>query len=247
MRRFFTEPQNIAENKARIFEDASHITKVLRMNIGDEILIFDGTGYEYTARLTALDKERCEAEITSSQFSNQEAPVKVTIYQGIPKSGKMEGIIQKSVELGVYAIVPVAMDRCVSKLDNGKKELEKIKRWNKVAVEAAKQCGRGILPEVMPPLTFDKALLDAKNSELVLMPYEMLGHMGVSSLKTALKESNAKSVAVIIGPEGGFSDGEADRAKDSGVTLVGLGRRILRTETVSSAILSAIMYEKGEF
>jgi len=125
MRRFFTEPENINENTAVILEDASHITKVLRMNSGDEILIFDGTGYEYLARLTLVDKDRCVAEITSSSFSKQEPEIRVTIYQGIPKSDKMEGIIQKSVELGVHSIVPVQMDRCVSKLDGGKKQAEK--------------------------------------------------------------------------------------------------------------------------
>lgn len=105
MRRFFTEPENINENTAVILEDASHITKVLRMNSGDEIIIFDGTGYEYIARLTLVDKDRCVAEIISSSFSKQEPEIRVTIYQGIPKSDKMEGIIQKSVELGVHSIV----------------------------------------------------------------------------------------------------------------------------------------------
>ena len=246
MRRFFTEPQNINGNTAIISEDAAHITKVLRMNVGDEVLLFDGTGYEYTARLTSVCKEQCEAEILSSAFSEQEPTVKVTIYQGIPKSGKMESIIQKSVELGVYSIVPVAMDRCVSKLDGGKKELEKIKRWNKVAIEAAKQCGRGILPKVELPLTFDKAIEKMAENELAVMPYEMLAHMGVASFKAVLQENKATDISVIIGPEGGFSDSEADKAKQAGLKLVGLGKRILRTETVSSAMLAMIMYENNE-
>ncbi len=246
MRRFFTEPHNIDGATAVILEDAVHITRVLRMNVGDEVLIFDGTGYEYTARLTSVDKDRCEAEILSSKFSEQEPSVKVTVYQGIPKSGKMEGIIQKSVELGVYSIVPVAMDRCVSKLDGGKKEAEKIKRWNKVAVEAAKQCGRGILPQVENAVSFDEAIKRMTDAGLAIMPYEMLGHMGQASLKEVLNQNKASEIAVIIGPEGGFSDSEAERAKAAGINLVGLGARILRTETVSSAILSAIMYENNE-
>lgn len=246
MRRFFTEPENITENTACLYEDAVHITKVLRMQVGDEVLIFDGTGYEYIAKLSELNKECCKAEIISKEFSALEPKVKVTIYQGIPKSGKMEGIIQKSVELGAYSIVPVSMDRCVSKIEAGKKEAEKIKRWNKVAVEAAKQCGRGILPEVKPPITFKEALNRLKDTPLALMPYEMLAHNGVASLKGTLSQSNATEIGVIIGPEGGFSDSEAELAKNEGLTLVGLGRRILRTETVSSAILATIMYENDE-
>lgn len=246
MRRFFTEPENISEKTAVILEDAAHITRVLRMNAGDEILIFDGTGYEYTARLISVDKDRCEAEILASKFSANEPSVKVTIYQGIPKSGKMEGIIQKSVELGVYSIVPVSMDRCVSKLDGGKKEAEKIKRWNKVAVEAAKQCGRGILPKVENAVSFDEAIKRMTDAGLSIMPYEMLGHIGQSNLKTVLTENKAIDIAVIIGPEGGFSDSEAEEAKQAGLNFVGLGPRILRTETVSSAVLAAIMYENNE-
>lgn len=246
MRRFFTEPENINENTAVILEDASHITKVLRMNSGDEILIFDGTGYEYLASLTLVDKDRCVAEIISSSFSKQEPEIKVTIYQGIPKSDKMEGIIQKSVELGVHSIVPVQMDRCVSKLDGGKKQAEKLKRWNKISVEAAKQCGRGILPQVEEPLSFKEAISKMTKSGLAIMPYEVLAGEDNSTLKNILSSTDEKEFSVIIGPEGGFSNGEAAIAKENGIHLVGLGPRILRTETVSSAILAIIMYEKNQ-
>lgn len=248
MRRFFTEPENVnrVEKEVKIYEDASHITKVLRMSVGDEILVFDGTGYEYKSRLTRIDKECCVAEILTESISLLEPKVKVTIYQGIPKSGKMEGIIQKSVELGVYEIVPVTTDRCVSKLDGGKKQVEKLKRWNKVAVEAAKQCGRGILPHVAEPLSFSEAVSEMQNSDLAVMPYEMLGHSGVASLRRALQSKAYENVAVLIGPEGGFSDGEVRLAEEKNILMVGLGKRILRTETVSSAVLSAIMYEASE-
>lgn len=246
MRRFFTEPENIKDGSAEIFEDAAHITRVLRMNIGDEILIFDGSGTEYTARLVEIAEKRCLAEILSSEKSAQEPQTRVVIYQCLPKSGKMESIIQKSVELGAYAIVPVASERCVTKLDGGKREAEKLKRWNKVSVTAAKQCGRGILPEVRSCLSFKSAVGELKDFGLALMPYEVLGHDGVSNLKDILKSSDAETIGVIIGPEGGFSDAEARLAEDCGITFVGLGRRILRTETVSSAMLSVIMYEKDE-
>ena len=246
MRRFFTEPENISETEAIIFADAEHISRGLRMNVEDEVIIFDGSGYEYLSKLTEIDKSFCKAEIISKTYSKQEPSVSITIYQGIPKSGKMEGIIQKSVELGAISIVPVSMDRCVSKIENGKKEAEKLKRWNKVAVSAAKQCGRGILPDVKTPLTFRQAIEKLKETELAIMPYEILGHNGEAGLKKALKENKAKEIGVIIGPEGGFSDSEASLAMNSGIVTVGLGKRILRTETVSSAIISAIMYENDE-
>ena len=245
MRRFFTEPQNICGDTAYIFEDAAHITKVLRMELGDEVLIFDGSGYEYTSKLTEVNRERCTAEILSKEFSAQEPQTKVTVFQGIPKSGKMDSIIQKSVELGVYSIVPVVMDRCVSKLDK-KAATEKPKRWNKIAQEAAKQCGRGILPKVEEPIDFKDAVKRMSQLELALMPYEMLGHSGVSNLKEVLKSNPAKEIGIIIGPEGGISDSEAQLAMDGGIKAVGLGKRILRTETVSGAMLAMIMYENDE-
>lgn len=252
MRRFFTEPENITGDFALIYEDAAHITRVLRMKLGDEILIFDGSGKEYTAELCEASDKCCRAKILSVAKSVLEPKTRVTIYQSLPKSGKMEEIIQKSVELGAYSIVPVAADRCVTRLDGGKRQSEKLKRWNKVAVSAAKQCGRGILPTVQPPMTFKAAVDKMKQNGLALMPYEVLGHNGVSNLKEILtdfkKENNSKDaeIGVIIGPEGGFSDSEAEYAKEIGIGFVGLGNRILRTETVSCAILGMIMYELGE-
>lgn len=246
MRRFFTEPQNISENIAAIYEDATHITKVLRMKAGDAILVFDGTGCEYICELLSINKDKCEAKILSSKFSEQEPKTRVNIYQGIPKSGKMEGIIQKSVELGVYSIIPVAMDRCVSKLEAGKKQDDKINRWNKVAIEAAKQCGRGIIPKVDAPMNFSDAIDKMSKAPLSIMPYEILATSDNSNLKSILSENSATEISVIIGPEGGFSESEAALAKKSGIKLIGLGPRILRTETVSSAILAIIMYENNE-
>lgn len=246
MRRFFTEPQNINGTCAGIFEDASHITRVLRMEVGDRILLFDGTGWEYTAELTQIDSKQCLAKILDKSYSEQEPDVQVTIFQGIPKSGKMESIIQKSVELGVSTIIPTALDRCVAKLDSGKKEVEKIKRWNKISLEAAKQCGRGKVPEILPSVSFTEAIKQMQRMDLALMPYEVLGHQGECSLKSILQAGEYRRIGILIGPEGGFSDQEAQYAKEKGVHLVGLGKRILRTETVASAMLAMIMYEKNQ-
>jgi len=246
MRRFFTEPENITGDTARILEDATHITRVLRMDPGEQILLFDGSGYEYLAELTQIDIKECKALILEKTYSEQEPEIEVAIFQGIPKSGKMESIIQKSVELGASSIIPTALDRCVAKLEPGKKETEKLKRWNKVALEAAKQCGRGKVPQVLPTVSLDEALVAMQAMDLALMPYEVLGHQGDSSLKSVLTKNTFHHVGILIGPEGGFSDAEAEKAKAAGITLVGLGKRILRTETVASSMLAMIMYEKNE-
>ncbi len=245
MRRFFTDPENISDGKARIYEDAMHITKVLRMKEGDEILVFDGSGSEYIARLESINLKECVAEILGETKSEAEPYIKISVFQGIPKSGKMETIIQKVVELGAYEIIPVMMDRCVVRLDN-KGQAEKSKRWNKVAISAAKQSGRGYLPKVIEPIGFKEALKMMDKLDLALMPYEVLGHCGEKGLKELLKGFDGQSVGVIIGPEGGFSDGEAEMAKEMGINQIGLGKRILRTETVASAIVPIIMYEKDE-
>ncbi len=248
MRRFFTEPENINGDIACIFEDSKHIEKVLRMKCGDEILVFDGTGYEYTAKLISIDKNQCRAEILSKQVSLSEPKVKVTLFQGLPKSGKMELIVQKAVELGVCRIVPVIMDRCVTKIVNHAAGVEKAKRWNKVSVEAAKQCGRGLVPEVLAPVGFKDAVSMMAKLQLPLMPYEVLGHEGRCDLKTVLAEkSDAETFGILVGPEGGFSEEEAAYAQEHGICAVGLGRRILRTETVASALIPVIMYDRGEF
>ena len=248
MRRFFTEPQNIIAGKASIYEDARHISQVLRMTTGDEILIFDGTGKEYTAKLTEIQKNVCYAEILGENISLSEPKTAITLFQGLPKSGKMETIIQKAVELGVSRIVPVEMERCVTRINSKKAGEEKAARWNKVSLEASKQCGRGKVPEVLEPVTFEKAISEIKKAKLSIMPYEELGHEGKLGLKELLKNnSSADDIAIVVGPEGGFSESEVSLAKEAGINMVGLGKRILRTETVASAVIPVIMFERDEF
>ncbi len=247
MRRFFTEPQNISGGIAQIFEDSKHIEKVLRMSCGDEILIFDGSGTEYTARLVSIEKNVCKAEILQESRSLSEPQTKVSLFQGLPKSGKMETIIQKAVELGVYEIIPVMMERCVTRINNKAAGEEKAKRWNKVSVEAVKQCGRGLIPIVHEPVTFEEAVEMLKKTEIPLMPYEMLGHEGQKGLKEILDTNqDASTFGIMVGPEGGFSDNEAEYAIQNGIKAIGLGRRILRTETVASALIPIIMFNRGE-
>lgn len=248
MRRFFTEPQNIENGIINITDDAAHITRVLRMQVGDEILVFDGTGLEYAASLTQIDKNVCRAKVLSSKKSEYEPEIRVTLFQGIPKSGKFEQIVQKAVELGVYEVCPVSMHRCVAKIENDKKGAGKIERLQKVAVEAAKQCGRGIVPAVSMPVDFKEAVKRLKNMALAIMPYEILGHEGSKGLKELLiQNQEAGNIGILIGPEGGFADFEAEYAVENEVNTVGLGKRILRTETAGSTVLSIIMYEYNQF
>jgi 16S rRNA (uracil1498-N3)-methyltransferase len=248
MRRFFTEPQNIKDGIAEVFEDAKHIEKVLRMNCGDEIVVFDGTGFEYLARLVSIEKNLCRAEILQKNISLSEPETQITLYQGLPKSGKMELIVQKAVELGVARIVPVVMDRCVVKINSKSAGEEKAARWNKVSVEAAKQCGRGRVPEVVSPVDFETAVSQLCGMQLAIMPYEVLGHEGQTGLKKLLAENkDAASIGILVGPEGGFSEEEAQLAMAKNINAVGLGKRILRTETVASAIIPVIMFDRDEF
>lgn len=248
MRRFFTEPQNISGDIAEIFEDSRHIEKVLRMNCGDEILVFDGTGYEYRARLIAIEKNLCCAEIIGKEVSLSEPRTRIVLFQGLPKAGKMESIVQKAVELGVSEVVPVEMSRSVVKINSPKAAEEKKNRWSKVAVEAAKQCGRGRVPEVSVPVGFDEAVKRLAGMPLAIMPYEELGHQGQNGLKALLeKNRQAEEIGILVGPEGGFSEEEAELAQSLGICTVGLGKRILRTETVASAMIPVIMFDRGEF
>ncbi len=247
MRRFFTEPQNISGDLVEIFEDSKHIEKVLRMSCGDRIIVFDGSGMEYVAELISIEKNFCTAKILEVSKSLSEPETQITLFQGIPKSGKMETIIQKSVELGVYKIVPVMMERCVTKIANQEAGIEKSKRWNKISVEAAKQCGRGLIPEVLAPVSFDEAVEMLRNIQVPLMPYEALGHEGQRGLKDILASNpQAAEFGILVGPEGGFSDSEAEYAIQKGIKAIGLGHRILRTETVASAVIPIIMFDRNE-
>lgn len=238
MPKFFTKPDYIDGSELKIVgEDVSHISKVLRMSAGDNIIVCDGEGNDYDAVIKSISKTEVVAEITGKYVCDAEPCVDVTLYQALPKQGKMEYIIQKNTELGVNRIVPVYTKRCVVKPS------DKTERWSKVAESAAKQCGRGIIPQVMPVISFDEAVKQMKEYDLALMPYECEDECG---LKKVLQSSKYKNVSVFIGPEGGFDLKEVEAAINSGVKTVTLGKRILRTETAASAVLPIIMYENDE-
>ncbi len=238
MPKFFTVPDYIENNSLKITgDDVSHISKVLRMAPGEKIIVCDGQGNDYDAVITSISKSEVLADITGKYVCEAEPSVCVTLYQALPKQGKMEYIIQKNTELGINKIVPVYTKRCVVK------PTDKTERWSKVAESAAKQCGRDIIPEVSVTVSFEEALKQMAEFDLAIMPYECEEE---NKLKTVLESSCYKNISIFIGPEGGFDTKEVEEAVKSGVKTVTLGKRILRTETAASAVLPIIMYENDE-
>lgn len=242
MSRFFVDPSDVTERYIYLSDrgDLHHMKKVLRLSIGDELDVSDGTAWEYHVRIEALDEDEAKLQILDKQKFAREPRLQVTLFQGIPKAGKMEGIIQKSVELGVHAIVPVFMERTVV-VDKGNFE-KKQDRWQKISDEAVKQCKRGIIPEVGSAVKFSGMLDVLPNYDLILFPYENEENR---TIKDCLRQITClpETVAIIIGPEGGFSDKEARMLDEAGAERVSLGKTILRTETAGPAALAMTMYE----
>ena len=245
MPRFFVNPANVSETEIEITgSDVNHIKNVLRMNVGEEISVSDGCGTDYFGTIEVLGRESVTVHIENSWVSYVELPAKITLFQGLPKADKMELIIQKAVELGVYEIVPVVTKRTIVKLD-AKKEAKKLARWQGISESAAKQSGRGIIPKVAAPMSFNDALKQAGVMEAVLIPYEKAEGMDYSrNVIKGLKDK--KHIGIFIGPEGGFDESEVLQAKQSGAVPITLGRRILRTETAGLAALAVLMFELDE-
>ena len=238
MPRFFTETIN--ESKGIISgDDAKHIAKVLRMHAGEKLVACDCQGYDYDCVIESLSDKEVELSVERKYPSETEPSVSVTLYQAMPKSDKMELIIQKAVELGVSAIVPVQTKRCVSRPD-AKSMAKKLERYNRIALEAAKQCGRGRIPQVLPMLDFADAIKAMKEDQRAFLFYEN----STSSFRKEL-EQGVNSVSIMVGAEGGFEEEEVQKALDLGIASQSLGKRILRCETAPLAALSIIMYETG--
>lgn len=241
MHRFFAEPGQIGEKEIVITgADVNHIRNVLRMRTGEEVLIADGRGAEYRCKLTDLSENEVRAQILWKLDGNAELASAVTLFQGLPKSDKMDLIVQKCVELGVDRIVPVSTKRAVVKLD-AKKEETRLKRWNTISESAAKQSGRGVIPEVSGVMSFEKALEEAKKLDVLLIPYERAEHM--AETRRVMGEIRpGQSVGVFIGPEGGFEESEVEEAVAAGAQVITLGKRILRTETAGLAVMAMLGY-----
>lgn len=246
MPRFFVPTDNFDGDVITITgDDARHISRALRMAKGEHITVCDMKGTEHDCVLEEFSEDVCvTARIISSSKSENEPPYKVTLFQASPKGDKLEYITQKAVELGVYEIVPFVSDRCVSRPDP-KSAKKKSERLTKIAKEAAKQCGRAILPEVTDYISFGEMLKSASSSELKLFLYEGDGTEPLPEILTEYKKTHGtpESVSIVIGSEGGFSLEETNKARECGFTLAGLGKRILRTETASGCVLSCLMYE----
>ena len=242
MHRFFVEEPAMGANSITITGgDVNHIKNVLRMSVGDKICVINGqNNKEYYCEITALGSDTVDTRICEIRESDQELANEIVLFQGLPKSDKMELIIQKAVELGVHTIVPVSTDRTVVKLD-AKKEANKRKRWMSISESAAKQSGRLRIPEVTQVVSFREALEMAGKMDVRLIPYELAeGMEKTREIMSGIQPG--QSVAVFIGPEGGFESSEIEKAMEIGVQPVTLGKRILRTETAGLVTLAMLVY-----
>lgn len=241
MYRFFVEQDQIEEKVIHITgDDRNHIKNVLRMKIGEEILISSGEKMEYHCAICTMNETEVLAEIRYVQETDLELASKIYLFQGLPKGDKMEFIIQKAVELGVYQVIPVASKRCIVKLD-AKKEASKRRRWEAISESAAKQSKRMVIPEVTRVMSFTEAVEYAGKLDIRLIPYELA--KGMTETKQLLESiTPGQSIGIFIGPEGGFEEKEVEQAKEAGIRPITLGRRILRTETAGMTILSILMY-----
>ena len=218
--------------------DFNHIKNVLRMKIGDEFLV-SCEGHSHLCALRDFEGESVVAEIIEENYQDTTLPVKLYLFQGLPKSDKMEFVIQKAVELGAECIVPVEMSNCVVKLDDKKKK-SKVARWQSISESAAKQSKRTTIPKVYDVMSYKQALDFSDELDLLLVPYECKD--GMLSTKNALKRmQNGMSVGILIGPEGGFDEKEIALAEEKGGLTISLGKRILRTETAAVTALSMCM------
>ncbi|MBQ7820821.1 MAG: 16S rRNA (uracil(1498)-N(3))-methyltransferase [Clostridia bacterium] len=244
MPRFFVPSENINDRQIRITgSDAAHITRSLRMAKGEKLTVCDMHSAEYECEIAGFENTDVLLDVISVCEGNTEPPYKVTLFQALPKSDKMDFIVQKAVETGVFEIVPFISERCISRPEP-KSARSKLERWNKIAHEAAKQCGRGIVPQVKPICQYKEALALAADAKHSILFYE---GDGVRSLKDVLEgvrctKDEPAVISVIVGAEGGFSINEVAEASKLGIVPTGLGNRILRCETAPIVALSALSY-----
>ena len=245
MTHLFADPSARTDGQEKLLEirggDYNHIRNVLRMKPGEEVSVSFGDGLDYIYTIKEYTEQAAVLRLLYIAEKNTELPVRVILFQGIPKADRMDLIVQKTVELGVSRIVPVETARCVVRLDDSKKEKRRA-RWQSIAENAAGQCRRNVVPEVLSPMSFREAVQYAKESAARgFIPYEM--EAGKSSRTELSAVRPGETIAVFIGPEGGFEESEVDMAKEAGFVPVSLGRRILRTETAAPAFLSFMIYQ----
>lgn len=242
MYQFFVEEDQIADKFVTITgTDVNHIKNVLRMKCGEKVRISSKEGKSVYCSICEIGDSSVCAEILKEDEQGTELPCKIYLFQGLPKSDKMELIIQKAVELGAYEVIPVAMKNCVVKLDE-KKASARVKRWQGIAESAAKQSKRSIIPEVKEPMSYKAAVAYAESMDVRLVPYE--NERGMAATKEAMEAIHpGESIGIFIGPEGGFAPEEIEIAQNKNMKLISLGKRILRTETAGLATLSILVYQ----
>ncbi len=246
MHRFYINPDQIMGDVITILgSDVNHIKNVLRMKQGDPMIICNGQGKDCYCIINKVSDSEIIADITSIQDTGTELSGRITLFQGLPKKDKMELIIQKAVELGVYEIIPVMTARCVVRLEDKKKEEKKLERWQAIAESAAKQSGRGYIPRILPVVSYKDAVLKASGLDTAVIPYENAS--GIQLTKDIIGSlQNGSSIGILIGPEGGFEESEIELARKNKIIPITLGRRILRTETAGFALLSMMMLSLEE-
>ena len=245
MHRFFTNPENITDEKVILRgSDVVHIRTVLRLKRGDRIQVLDGCGNCYTVILSIVGHDTIECSINSKENANNcESPLRISLGQGMVKGVGFDGIVRKSVELGVDKVVPVSANRCVSKLSQ-EDATKKMNRWQRIAIEASKQCGRSRVPDIGPKLaTVKEFCFFYRESDLKLIFWEEERSIRIKDLS---HKNQLKSAAILIGPEGGFSSKEVESSKKYGFQSVSLGPRLLRTDTAPLAAISILQNHWGD-
>lgn len=244
MHKFFVMPKNIIGNKATIEgDDVKHIYKVLRLEEGDEVVINNSEGKEFLGRIADVNKSFVTVDIVEAMEINNESDLKVDLYQGLPKSAKMDYIVQKGTEMGINKFTPIITERVIVKSELG--EFKKTDRWRRIALEACKQSKRTLIPEVNEPIEFEDLLNQLKMYDIIVVPYENQEGFGIKKMCKELQKE-IKTAAVVIGPEGGFEESEIESLKEIGAYIVTLGPRILRTETAGVVTATILQYELGD-
>ena len=243
MVRFFISPADMACDIIILTGDNAQHAKVLRLRVGENILVCDGEGNECVCRIDSASGNRVDLTVVERMTSRSEAAIKVSVYVAFPKADKLEHVIQKATELGAYEIVAFPSSRCISKPEE-KSLKKKLERWQKIAASAAEQSGRGRIPEVLVLPSYSSALSRAAKCDKAMLFYE---NEHAVTLRMALESGNFDTVSLMTGPEGGLEEAEVEQARDAGLQVCTLGRRILRCETAPLCALSAVMYASGEF
>lgn len=239
MYQFFIDDSQVGKEYVTITgSDVNHIKNVLRMKPGEKLRVSSKSGQDYFCKIAELTDDFVQADILDEQVPGTELASRIYLFQALPKGDRMEYVIQKAVELGVYEIIPVAMKYCVVKLD-AKKAANKVKRWQAISESAAKQSKRSMIPKIHPVMTYREAIEYARSCDINIVPYE--NEKGMMATAQALgKLKPGRSVSVIIGPEGGFAKEEIDAIRND-MDVISLGRRILRTDTAAICTMSMLM------